>query len=427
MQNKHWKIEKIGEYASLQGGFAYPSSSFCEAGVPVLKIQNIRLRDVVTNELSYVPERVAEETSRFFVQEGDVLISMTGSWSHQPNSVVGRVARYSGESNKYLINQRVGRFVIKNPQSLDLRYLFFALCDPERQESLVVGASGSANQANISGKQIESLRIPIPPIEEQKAIAKILSSLDDKIELNRRMNATLEAMARALFKAWFVDFEPVHANKENRPSTSASPEIAKLFPSDFENGSPKGWHVGTLSEIATNYRQNIDPTEIDAETPYVGLEHIPRKSLALTEWGTASKAESTKSDFRAKDILFGKLRPYFHKVVIAPVDGICSTDVLVVRPKEKYHFGQTAIHFSSEALVQYATQLSNGAKMPRTSWSDLARFETVIPSKEISESYTTFVTSIVKRILTNIREGKVLEEIRDSLLPKLISGKVRVN
>jgi type I restriction enzyme, S subunit len=236
----------------------------------------------------------------------------------------------------------------------------------------------------------------------------------------------LEAMARALFKVWFVDFEPVHANKENRPSTSASPEIAKLFPSNFENGIPKGWRIGTLLEIATNYRQNIDPTEIEANTPYVGLEHIPRKSLALTEWGLASKAESTKSNFGTNDILFGKLRPYFHKVVIAPIDGICSTDILVVRPKQEHHFGQVAIQFSSDSLIQYATQLSNGAKMPRTSWADLAKFETVIPSREISESYTKFVSRITKRILTNISEGRVLEEIRDSLLPRLISGRINV-
>ncbi|MCC6330285.1 MAG: restriction endonuclease subunit S [Acidobacteria bacterium] len=104
--------------------------------------------------------------------------------------------------------------------------------------------------SGITGSDLTELILRIPPLEEQKAIAKILSAFDDKIELNRRMNATLEAMARALFKAWFVDFEPVHANHENRPSTSASPEIAKLFPSTLENNIPKGWRFKPLGEIA---------------------------------------------------------------------------------------------------------------------------------------------------------------------------------
>jgi type I restriction enzyme, S subunit len=116
-QNK----ERLGIYAKVQGGYAYPSASFISAGVPVLKIQNIRWRDVSTEELSYVPIELAQETTRFYVQHGDVLISMTGSWATQPNSVVGRVARFTGESNSYLINQRVGRFIITRPEELDSR------------------------------------------------------------------------------------------------------------------------------------------------------------------------------------------------------------------------------------------------------------------------------------------------------------------
>jgi type I restriction enzyme S subunit len=240
------------------------------------------------------------------------------------------------------------------------------------------------------------------------------------------MNATLEAMARALFKAWFVDFEPVRANMENRPSESASPEIAKLFPSEFENDIPKGWRISTLNDISFNHRQNVNPTEVETETAYVGLEHIPRKSLALTDWGKSDKAESTKSSFKTNDILFGKLRPYFHKVVIAPIDGICSTDILVIRPKQDFHFGQTLITYSSDEIIQYADRLSNGAKMPRTSWSDLAKFEIVIPSKQVSEEFSKFASSMAEKIKLNIRENEKLAEIRDSLLPRLVSGKIRV-
>jgi type I restriction enzyme, S subunit len=414
-----WETHNLGDFAEIKGGKRLPLGNQLtpeKNDHPYIRVRDIANRTVPKDNLLYVPDDVFPSISRYIVNTDDLIISIVGT--------IGLVSIIDGGLNNASLTENCAK-IIYDKERIHRDFLYYFLISGQGQEEIRKGTVGST-QPKLPFYNIQKIQLPIPPVEEQKAIAKILSSLDDKIELNRRMNATLEAMARALFKVWFVDFEPVHANKENRPSTSASPEIAKLFPSNFENGIPKGWRIGTLLEIATNYRQNIDPTEIEANTPYVGLEHIPRKSLALTEWGLASKAESTKSNFGTNDILFGKLRPYFHKVVIAPIDGICSTDILVVRPKQEHHFGQVAIQFSSDSLIQYATQLSNGAKMPRTSWADLAKFETVIPSREISESYTKFVSRITKRILTNISEGRVLEEIRDSLLPRLISGRINV-
>jgi type I restriction enzyme S subunit len=209
-------IEQLAKYASVQGGFAFKSGDFRTTGIAVLKIRNIRLRDVDTSELEYVDTEVAKGASRYFCKYGDLLVSMTGSGPQAPNSVVGRVARFIGPSDTYLINQRVGRIVIHEPSRLHSRYLFYVLSQPEYQWSLVATATGSANQANISGAQIENLEIPVPPPDEQRAIAHILGTLDDKIELNRRMNETLEGIARALFKSWFVDFDPVRARAEGR-------------------------------------------------------------------------------------------------------------------------------------------------------------------------------------------------------------------
>src|SRR5205085_6182064 len=128
---------------------------------------------------------------------------------------------------------------------LDSRFLFFTLCDPDYQDELVAGAGGSANQANISGAQIEVLKIPIPPIDEQRAIARILGALDDKIELNRQMNHTLEAMAQALFKSWFVDFDPVTAKAAGRKPYGMNEETTALFPDRFVESQlgliPEGW------------------------------------------------------------------------------------------------------------------------------------------------------------------------------------------
>lgn len=188
-----YPFERLGKLASVQGGFAFKSNDFSGSGVPVLKIKNVRQREIETSELEYVSEEVARANSRYFCRTGDILISMTGSGPQAPNSVVGRVARFVGPSNRYLINQRVGRFVIREQSKLDSRFLFYLLTRSEIQWSLVSIATGSANQANISVGQIEGIEIPLPSPPDQKAIAHILGTLDDKIELNRRMNQTLEA------------------------------------------------------------------------------------------------------------------------------------------------------------------------------------------------------------------------------------------
>lgn len=413
-----YKTYKLSDIASVQTGpfgSQLHQEDYVENGTPIITVEHLGENRIIHRNLPRVSDEDKERLAKYSLQTNDIVFSRVGS--------VDRRAFVTEKENGWLFSGRCLR-VRTNSENADSKFLSFYF-GQESFKKYIRGIAVGATMPSINTKILSDIQINLPPIEEQKEIAKILSSLDDKIELNRRMNATLEAMAKALFKAWFVDFEPVRANMENRPSESASPEIAKLFPSEFENEIPKGWRIGTLNEISFNYRQNVNPNEVEAETPYVGLEHIPKKSIALTEWGNSEKAESTKSSFKSNDILFGKLRPYFHKVVIAPFDGICSTDILVIRPKNNYHFGQILITYSSDEIIQYADRLSNGAKMPRTNWSDLAKFEVVIPTKQISEEFSKFMTSIAEKIKLNICENQKLAEIRDSLLPRLISGKIR--
>ena len=204
-----------------------------------------------------------------------------------------------------------------------------------------------------------------PPVSEQRAIAHILGTLDDKIELNRRMNETLEEMARALFKSWFVDFDPVRTKMEGR-DTGLPPDVADLFPDrlvESELGEiPEGWEVGCLADIAVAPRRGVDPTSLHDETPYIGLEHMPRRSIALTQWEGAGKVTSSKSVFKKGEFLFGKLRPYFHKIGVAPVSGICSTDVIVVAPKASQWSAFVLASISSDEFIAYANQTSTGTK-----------------------------------------------------------------
>jgi type I restriction enzyme S subunit len=153
---------------------------------------------------------------------------------------------------------------------------------------------------------------------------------------------------------------------------------------------------------------------------------MPRKSIGLTEWGHAEDLASNKFRFQRGEILFGKLRPYFHKVGVAPVDGICSTDILVIRPSAPEWFGLVLGHCSSEELISHADASSTGTKMPRTSWADLGRYPIAVPDSKLARRFTEQVQPLVEAIRLNILQSRTLASMRDTLLPRLLSGELSV-
>lgn len=274
---------------------------------------------------------------------------------------------------------------------------------------------------------VPNFEFTIPPLTEQREIASILGALEDKIELNRRVAATLEEMARALYRSWFVDFDPVKAKAEGLAPAFMDEATATLFPDRFwGDGLPEGWRRGRLSDVAINPRTGVKPEQIDPSTPYIGLEHMPRRSIRLGDWGTAEDVGSQKSAMRRGDFLFGKLRPYFHKVGISPVDGICSTDIIVVRPKAPEWASFVLSVISSDDFVEHTNAGSSGTRMPRTSWGEMGRYEVVIPPVPVAAAFEAALSSMRDRIVTGVHEARTLATLRDTLLPKLMSSELRV-
>jgi len=405
-------LAPLGDYATVQIGFSFKSQDFTNVGVPVLKIKNVRLREVDTNEVDFVDKGIADTVSQYYAQNGDLLISMTGSGPQAPNSIVGRVARFAGTDRTYLINQRVGRFVIKKPEIIDQRYLFYVLIQPEYQHQLVAGSTGSANQANISIKQIVDLSIPVPSLPEQRAIAGILGALDDKIELNRRMNRTLESMARAVFRQWFVYNEDIYK-----------------------------WDMGYLSDIAyvvkgVSYR-SADLVE-DSDTALVTLKSMER--------GGGYREDGLKP-FAGEYKLTQKLFP--GEVVIAHTDLtqaadvigraarvessekhpnlVVSLDMAIVRPKEKPYTNEYLYGLLSQVeFSDHAYGYTNGTTVLHLSTKALPEYQFRIPPKSKVEKYSEFASPIFQQIDNNKKESRTLASLRDSLLPKLMRGEVRV-
>ena len=367
--------------------------------------------------------------SRF--QHGDVLMARI-----TPCLENGKIARFCASESSQVAHGSTEFIVIRGrPSVTHTDFAYYLTLWGEVRGYAISHMTGTSGRQRVPTDSFDHLTVPIPPLPEQRAIAHILGTLDDKIELNRRMSETLEQMARALFKAWFVDFEPVRAKMEGRWRRGESlpglpAHLYDLFPDrlvDSELGEiPEGWRVGTLGDVADHIRRNVQPSQIEPQTPYIALEHMPRRCIALSDWGAAEGIESNKFEFRKGEILFGKLRPYFHKVGVAPVDGVCSTDIVVVAPKTPHWFAFVLYVVSGDEFVEYTNAGSTGTKMPRTSWVEMARYDIVLPSDAIAQAFTEMVRPEVDRIIAATHESRTLAALRDTLLPKLISGALRV-
>jgi type I restriction enzyme S subunit len=355
-------------------------------------------------------------------RSGDVIVTTKG-WS------TGRVGFVNDSMPSFVYSPHLSYWRVLDSTQICSAYLRQWSRSPECQRQVASIRMSIDIHPYLSLATQRRLKITLPPFDTQRSIANVLGALDDKIELNRRMNETLERMARALFKSWFVDFDPVREIEGRAPVGMDAP-TATLFPSSMieSHGTevPAEWRLGRFDEVVECPRRGVQPSEIDPETPYLGLEHMPRRSIALAEWGVAADVTSGKFQFKRSEILFGKLRPYFHKVGLAPLDGVCSTDILVLVARYPSHGPFALFHASSDELIQFVDAASTGTKMPRASWADIGRFPIVVPPDGVAAAFKQITAPMLDRILLNIHEAKTLAATRDLLLPKLLSGGLRV-
>ena len=399
-------------------GANYPrADEFVGEGLPFL---TAKLLNEGRIDIAGAPRLSPEKAASFrfgFVKTGDVLLSH--------NATVGRVAIMPDYDGTAVIGTSLTQYRT-NPEKLIPEFLAYYFCGTEFQNSLsFVMSQSTRNQVPIT--QQRQLWVRFPDLETQREIVSIVKPINDKIEVNRKASATLEEMARALYRSWFVDFDPVWARLEGRQPAHMDAATAALFPDSFDDdGLPVGWRAGKLSEVAVNPRNGVKPEQIHPDTPYIGLEHMPRRSITLPDWGTAADVGSQKSGMTAGDFLFGKLRPYFHKVGIAPVDGICSTDIIVVRPKAPEWAGFVLSVISTDEFVEHTNAGSSGTRMPRTNWSDMGSYDITLPTPKIATAFEQITRPWRERIISGVHEAKALGALRDTLLPRLMSGELRV-
>ncbi|MFN3727482.1 MAG: restriction endonuclease subunit S [Allosphingosinicella sp.] len=422
-------IEEIAEYVAMGPfGSSIKVETFVDDGIPVISGQHLqgqRLNDEVG--YNFISEEHANRLARANVQRGDVIFTHAGN--------IGQVAYIPRESKfvRYIISQR--QFYLRPNQKVACPEFIVAFFKtPEGRHKLLANAS-QVGVPSIARpvSYLRTIELSLPPLSEQRAIAHILGTLDDKIELNRRMSATLEAMARALFKAWLIDFEPVRAKAEDR-ATGLPPHLAALFPDrlvETEHGEvPEGWQSVRLPEVF-----EVNPTRAlkkDLPAPYLDMANMPTKGHAPDE--VAQRPFGSGMRFTNGDTLVARITPCLENGKTAFVDflqdgqiGWGSTEYIVLRPKAPWPEEAGYLLARDQRFRDFAIQGMTGTSgRQRVPASALNHFQFVSPTPQVLLALGSAVKPWFARSSAAVREARTLAALRDTLLPKLISGELRI-
>jgi len=409
-QSKTWRNVKLGNYLSevISGGRPKGGTLTVFDGIPSIGAEHLDGNGCFDfSNLKYVPEDYYQNSNHGKIKKGDILAVKDGA-------TIGKVSQINKTFpfKNAMVNEHV--FIIRaNSDILNQKFLFYKLITHEGIATIKNSIGGSA-QGGLKKDFLDYWAVNIPEdVNEQKRIAEILSAFDDKIELNNKISQNLEQMAQAIFKEWFVNFKFPGYKKVKMVNS----EMGKI---------PEGWEIGRLGELMVLRKGKFKDYEEWRDLKLLDLGRFPQKSLAITSYGKGEEIKTSGTKFCKKDILFGAVRPYFHKVVIAPFDGVTNSSVFVIRPKRKDWYNFLITILFSENTVNYASMSASGTKMPVIKWRDFCDMEILMPEERIVNMFEDSTGPFYNIIIKNVEENQKLASLRDLLLPKLMSGEIRV-
>jgi type I restriction enzyme S subunit len=430
-----WPIKTISECASTEPystqigpfGKALMANEYTEFGVPVLRGVNVNRGRFHDDDFVFINEETADRLRKFESHPGDVLLVHKGTLGQI--GLMPRTRKYA----RYIMGNSMMR-VRCDPAKLLPEYLYYWLSSADGQHYLFSRVSQvGVPQIQTPLTTLRQAALPVPPLPEQRAIAHILGTLDDKIELNRRMNETLEAMVRALFKSWFVDFDPVRAKVEGRDA-GLPKDIADLFPSrlvDSELGEvPTGWRFAPLPEVI-----EVNPSRAlrrGTLAPYLDMANMPTRGH--TPDAVIDRPFGSGMRFMNGDTLVARITPCLENGKTAYVDflgdgqvGWGSTEYIVLRPKPSLPNEFAYCLARSAEFREFAIQSMTGSSgRQRVPAESLIHFVVVSPSQPIAELFGTLIKPLFARAAAATAESRTLAALRDTLLRRLISGEIRV-
>ena len=430
-----WPKVELGDVCTKIGSGATPRGGkdvyLDEGPYTLIRSQNVYNDGFHYEGLAFIGEHHADQLQNVEVFETDVLLNITGD-------SVARICQVASDVLPARVNQHVA-IIRPDSVNLDAGYLRYYLASPEMQTMLLSWAGSGGTRNALTKGMIESLEIPLPPLPEQRRIASILGALDDKIELNRRMNETLEQMAHAMFKSWFVDFDPVRAKVDGRWQRGESlpglpAELYDLFPDRFTVSElseiPEGWKVEPLGELA-----DLNPESWSRSNSPANIEYV---DLANTKWGVIETTQNflwedapsrAKRVLRAGDSIVGTVRPGNGSYSLIGNDGLTgSTGFAVLRPLHPRFRELVYLVATAQENIERLAHRADGAAYPAVRPEIVAETKVSMPKTgdDILNWFSMSVGSILDRMESTKAEQRSLAVQRDALLPRLVSGKLRV-
>ena len=445
-----WKETSLAAVMDVKHGFAFPGENIRDEppGDILLTPGNFAIGGGFKGDkFKYFDGEVPED---FVLKEGELVLTMT-DLSKQADTLGYPAIIPNPRSQRFLHNQRLGKVLIKRGAELDRGFLFYLLRTAEYRNEVLASATGTTVKHTSPGR-ILAHKANLPPLAEQKAIAAVLGALDDKIELNRRMNATLEAMARALFQSWFVDFDPVRAKLDGRKPIGLDETTAVLFPDSFQDSAvghiPNGWRVGVLDELTKfviggdwGATESTDDETVScycirgADIPSLqsgGVGKMPTRFLkpssvekrqladgdVAIEISGGSPTQCTGRPVLASDALLQSLG----QPLVA--SNFCRILKLKSPALSKFVYLWLRQLYDAGELFQFETGTTGIKNFAFVIFSE--RYPLVVPDLRVAEAFDRTLSPLFARIQANSKESRTLATLRDTLLPKLLSGGLSV-
>ena len=407
-----WEKVKLGECIDVISGFAFKTKDFCNSGLPIIKIKNVNPPYVSLEDLTYIPVDLANKIPKYELSYDDILIAMTGSHINQWASVVGRVAKVKYKTRS-MLNQRVGKIILKENAKANLDYIYYFLTRDEVKIELAAKAGGAANQANISPTDIKNLEIPFPPLKTQNKIADILSAYDDLIENNQKQIKLLEEVAQRLYKQWFIDLRfPGH---ETTPIVDGLPQGWKRCRIDERFKTVLG---GTPSRANPNYWNGnvawINSGEVNNLRIMKASEYITE--LALEKSATKMMPVHTTvlaiTGATLGQVSYTEIETCANQSVVGIID-------------ETELFSMYLYLFVSTNIKSMIGKATGGAQQ-HINKDIVNEYKIILPEEHIIKKMNVLTAPLFNKIADCYRQIEKLTESRDRLLPKLMNGELEI-
>jgi type I restriction enzyme S subunit len=404
-------------------GSSIGTKTFRDHGVPVLRGSNLSA-DVgvrlIDDGLVFIEPELAARFSRSVATDGDLVFTCWGTVNQV--GLIDHRARH----RHYIVSNKQMKFTADPRKALPL-FLYYWFSSPAGQADILSGSIGSSVPGFNLG-QLRKMQVPLPTLGKQRAIASILGALDDKIELNRRMNETLEAMARAIFQDWFVAFGPTRAKMEGRPPTLA-PDLWALFPDRLDaEGKPEGWTSATLARLADLNPESWSSRTMPSTIEYLDLSGCKSGEIQELQTLTCEAAPSrAQRVLRPGDTVVGTVRPGNRSFALISRNGITgTTGFAVLRPKHAGYREFLYLAATADEAIAFLAHRADGAAYPAVRPDVVAGLPSIWVSHSLLLAFSGLVAPLIDRMIANRAEAETLAATRDLLLPRLMSGELRV-